>query len=64
MVELAYDEIKIGDNASLSRTITEAHIVNYAGSTGDMNPIHVDAEYAKQSMLGGSGLRTACSWRG
>jgi 3-hydroxybutyryl-CoA dehydratase len=52
MVELAYDEIKIGDNASLSRTITEAHIVNYAGITGDMNPIHVDAEYAKQSMFG------------
>jgi len=52
MVELAYDEIKIGDDASLSRTITEAHIVNYAGITGDMNPIHVDAEYAKQSMFG------------
>jgi 3-hydroxybutyryl-CoA dehydratase len=52
MVELAYDEIKIGDDASLSRTITEAHIVNYAGITGDMNPIHVDAEYSKQSMFG------------
>ena len=52
MVELTYDEIKIGDDASLSRTITEAHIVNYAGITGDMNPIHVDAEYAKQSMFG------------
>ena len=52
MAELAYDEIKIGDDASLSRTITEAHIVNYAGITGDMNPIHVDAEYAKQSMFG------------
>jgi 3-hydroxybutyryl-CoA dehydratase len=52
MVELAYDEIKIGDDASLSRTITEAHIVNYAGVTGDMNPIHLDAEYAGQSMFG------------
>jgi 3-hydroxybutyryl-CoA dehydratase len=52
MVELAYDEIKIGDDASLSRTITEAHIVNYAGITGDMNPIHVDAEYSKQSIFG------------
>jgi 3-hydroxybutyryl-CoA dehydratase len=52
VVELAYDEIKIGDDASLSRTITEAHIVNYAGITGDMNPIHVDAEYSKQSMFG------------
>jgi len=52
MPELAYGEIKVGDEASLSRTITEAHIVNYAGITGDVNPVHVDAEYAKQSMFG------------
>ncbi len=52
MRELAYDEIKIGDDASLSRTITEAHIVNYAGVTGDVNPVHVDAEYAAKSMFG------------
>jgi 3-hydroxybutyryl-CoA dehydratase len=52
MIELAYDEIKIGADASLSRTITEAHIVNYAGVTGDMNPVHLDAEYAGQSMFG------------
>jgi 3-hydroxybutyryl-CoA dehydratase len=51
MPELAYDQITIGDEASLSRTITEAHIVNYAGITGDMNPVHVDAEYAKESMF-------------
>ncbi len=52
MPELAYEDIKIDDDASLARTITEAHIVNYAGLTGDMNPIHVDAEYAAQSMFG------------
>ena len=51
MFELAYENIKIGDEASLARTITEAHIVNYAGLTGDMNPIHVDAEYAAHSMF-------------
>ena len=52
MMELTYDEINIGDDASLSRTITEAHIVNYAGVTGDVNPVHVDAEYAAKSMFG------------
>ena len=36
MSELAYEYIKIGDEASLARTITETHIVNYAGITGDM----------------------------
>jgi 3-hydroxybutyryl-CoA dehydratase len=51
MLELAYEYIKIGDEASLARTITEAHIVNYAGITGDMNPLHVDAEYAAHSMF-------------
>jgi 3-hydroxybutyryl-CoA dehydratase len=51
MFELAYESIKIGDEASLARTITEAHIVNYAGITGDMNPLHVDAEYAAHSMF-------------
>jgi 3-hydroxybutyryl-CoA dehydratase len=52
MLELAYSDIKIGDDASLSRTITEAHIVQYAGLSGDFNPVHVDAEYAKKSMFG------------
>jgi 3-hydroxybutyryl-CoA dehydratase len=51
MSELAYEYIKVGDEASLARTITEAHIVNFAGITGDMNPIHVDAEYAAHSMF-------------
>jgi 3-hydroxybutyryl-CoA dehydratase len=52
MSELAYDSIKIGDDASLSMTITETHLVNYAGLTGDFNPLHVDAEFAKKSMFG------------
>jgi 3-hydroxybutyryl-CoA dehydratase len=49
--ELIYSEIKIGDDASFAKTITEADIVQYAGITGDLNPIHIDAEYAKQSMF-------------
>jgi 3-hydroxybutyryl-CoA dehydratase len=51
MSELAYECIKIGDEATLARTITEAHVVNYAGVTGDMNPLHLDAEYAAHSMF-------------
>ena len=52
MTELAYEDIKVGDEASLTRTITEAHIVMYAGLTGDMNPVHMDAEDAAKSMFG------------
>jgi 3-hydroxybutyryl-CoA dehydratase len=52
MSELAYEDIKVGEEASLARTITKAHVVLYAGLTGDMNPVHVDAEQAAQSMFG------------
>lgn len=51
MAELVYSEIKIGDDASFAKTITEADVVQYAGITGDFNPIHIDAEYAKDSMF-------------
>ncbi len=34
------------------RTITEADIVNFAGVTGDYNPLHMDAEYAKNTLFG------------
>jgi len=51
MKELAYADIAIGDEASFAKTITEADIVNYAGLTGDFNPVHIDAEYAKASMF-------------
>jgi 3-hydroxybutyryl-CoA dehydratase len=51
MIELRYEDIKVGAEASLSRTITEAHIVMYAGLTGDVNPVHMDAELAARSMF-------------
>ena len=51
MKELAYADIKVGDSASVSKTITESEIVTYAGITGDFNPVHVDAEYASKSMF-------------
>mgnify|MGYP001159202852 CR=1 FL=1 len=44
---------RVGDRASVRRTITEADIVNFAGITGDYNPIHVDEEYAKTTIFGG-----------
>ncbi len=51
MIELAYSDIKIGAEASFAKTITEGDVVQYAGITGDFNPIHIDAEYARQSMF-------------
>lgn len=51
MKEIAYADIKIGDTASFAKTITEGDVVNYAGLTGDFNPVHIDAEYARESLF-------------
>ncbi len=51
MLELVYSEIKVGDEASFAKTITEADVLLYAGLSGDFNPIHIDAEYAKRSLF-------------
>ena len=37
---------------TLRRTITEADLVNFAGVSGDFNPLHMDAEFAKESLFG------------
>jgi 3-hydroxybutyryl-CoA dehydratase len=45
---LYFDDVAIGQEwESLGRTVTEADIVNFAGLSGDFNPIHIDHEYAR-----------------
>lgn len=47
---LYYDDVQVGQEwESLGRTMTEADIVNFAGLSGDFNPIHVDHDFAKQT---------------
>jgi 3-hydroxybutyryl-CoA dehydratase len=47
---LFFDDVAIGQEwESLGRTITEADIVNFAGLSGDFNPIHVDHEFARST---------------
>jgi 3-hydroxybutyryl-CoA dehydratase len=36
------DEIKLGDMASTTKTISESDVYLFAGITGDMNPAHTD----------------------
>ncbi len=43
------DDFQIGETASFSKTITEADIYAYAGISGDFNPVHVNAEFAKRT---------------
>ncbi|MEK8018443.1 MAG: bifunctional enoyl-CoA hydratase/phosphate acetyltransferase [Candidatus Parabeggiatoa sp.] len=44
-----YDEIKIGDSATLSRTLNTEDIHLFAILSGDVNPTHTDLEYAQHS---------------
>jgi 3-hydroxybutyryl-CoA dehydratase len=44
-------EIKIGDTAQFSKTISESDIYLYAGITGDLNPAHVNEDYANKTFF-------------
>ncbi|HET7298789.1 MAG TPA: bifunctional enoyl-CoA hydratase/phosphate acetyltransferase [Burkholderiales bacterium] len=46
-----YDEIKVGDSATLVRTLRPEDIQLFAVMSGDVNPAHVDPEYALSSMF-------------
>jgi len=47
-----FEEFTVGDKAiSQGRTVTEADIVAFAALTGDHNPLHIDAEYAKGTIF-------------
>ena len=62
-----FAELRVGDGASLVRRVTSRDIQLFAAISGDVNPAHVDALYAKSSrfheiiahgMLGGSLIST------
>ncbi|MBI5033006.1 MAG: MaoC family dehydratase N-terminal domain-containing protein [Chloroflexi bacterium] len=50
---LYFEEMQVGNElSSQGRTITETDLVSFAGLTGDTNPMHTDAEYAKTTQFG------------
>jgi len=48
-----FDEIRVGDSAALVRRVTDRDIQLFAAVSGDVNPAHVDALYAKSSRFHG-----------
>jgi 3-hydroxybutyryl-CoA dehydratase len=44
--------LKVGDTASLTKTITDADLRAFAELSGDRNPIHLDDEYAATTRFG------------
>ncbi|MBQ6735652.1 MAG: MaoC family dehydratase [Lachnospiraceae bacterium] len=45
-------ELKIGQSASVTKTFTAGDVLVFAGFTGDMNPVHVNEEFAKTTKFG------------
>lgn len=67
-----FAEIRVGDTASLERHVTQRDIQLFAAVSGDVNPAHVDALYARSShfhgiiahgMLGASLISTVLGTR-
>ena len=46
-----FDEIKVGDSARLVRTLTKDDINIFAAMSGDVNPAHMDEEYARSDLF-------------
>ena len=53
MFDQWFDDLQVGDRQVLKGvTVTEAHIVGFAGITGDHYALHTDATYAETTMFG------------
>lgn len=57
-----FEELKPGMTATMSRTYTDADLRNFSGVSGDTNPMHLNEEFAKNTIFGGTilhGMLTA-----
>jgi acyl dehydratase len=51
---LTFDQFNVGDvYVCQGRTVTEADVVNFAGISGDYNPLHINEEYGQATPFGG-----------
>src|ERR1700723_2161744 len=50
---VTFDELTIGRQGTLTRTLTQDDITLFAVMSGDVNPAHMDVEYAKSDMFHG-----------
>lgn len=48
-----YDEVNVGDAASVSHTISERDLILFATVSGDVNPVHLDQQFAETTPFKG-----------
>ena len=49
---LGYEDIAVGQTAEFSRQLTEELVELFAAVSGDLNPVHLDAEFAASTPFG------------
>lgn len=47
-----FDDLAVGQRAAYSKTVTEADLALFIAITGDVNPLHVDEEFARRTFFG------------
>ena len=52
LANVTYDEITVGQTASYSRLVEERDIALFAAVSGDVNPVHLDADFAAGTVFG------------
>ena len=46
-----FEDLSVGQSAEYGKTVTEADILLFSAVSGDNNPVHLNAEYAENSMF-------------
>ena len=47
-----FEDIKIGDSASFTKTVGETDLYLFCGISGDFNPLHINQIYATKAKFG------------
>ena len=53
MQGLYFDELSVGQSAEVTHVVGAADIEAFAAVSGDVNPVHMDEEFAKTTAFGG-----------
>jgi 3-hydroxybutyryl-CoA dehydratase len=51
MIGKTIEELRVGDKAEFTKTLSESDVYLYAGITGDLNPAHVNEVYASSTFF-------------
>jgi 3-hydroxybutyryl-CoA dehydratase len=51
MIGKTIDKLKVGDTDTFSKTVSESDVYLFAGVTGDLNPAHINEEYARNTFF-------------